>query len=140
VVLVAGAAAAGLWGVRGSAAATVLEEKPALGARVFEMRTYVTHPGRLEHLHARFRNHTNYLFVKHGMTLIGYWTPVDAADTLVYLLAYPSREARERSWEAFRDDPEWKRVSAESHEKAGGQIVDKVESRFLSPTDYSPIR
>ena len=115
-------------------------ESETLGARIFELRTYHTNPGMLEHLHARFRNHTNYLFVKHGMTLIGYWTPADQEDTLVYLLAFPSRKARDKAFDAFRDDPEWKRVYKESHEKAGGKIVKKVENRFLKPTDYSPIR
>jgi nucleoside-diphosphate-sugar epimerase len=32
----------------------------------------------LEALHARFRDHTNALFVKHGMTVVGYWVPSDA--------------------------------------------------------------
>jgi hypothetical protein len=111
-----------------------------LSARVFEMRTYHTAPGKLGDLHKRFREHTSYLFVKHGMTLVGYWTPVDETDTLVYILAYPSKEAREASWKAFLDDAEWKRVFEASHEAAGGKIVTKVESRLLEPTDYSPIR
>ena len=109
--------------------------------RVFEMRTYTAHPGKLEALHSRFRDHTNRLFVKHGMELVGYWTPTDgerAADTLVYILAYPSREAREKSWEGFRNDPEWQRAFEESHKD--GPLVKQVESVFLAPTDYSPIK
>jgi len=110
-------------------------------ARVFEMRTYTTHPGRLDALHKRFRDHTNHLFVKHGMHLIGYWTPTEgpeAANTLVYVLAYPSRAAREASWKAFREDPEWNKAREESEK--GGKIVEKVEAVFLKATDYSPIR
>ena len=109
--------------------------------RVFEMRTYTTHPGRLDALHARFRDHTNKIFVKHGMELVGYWTPTDeetSSNTLVYILAYPSMEARQASWKAFRDDPDWKKAFAES--RADGPIVMKVESRFMAPTDYSPIK
>lgn len=108
--------------------------------RVFEMRTYTTLPGRLDALHKRFREHTNGIFVKHGMSLIGYWTPTEgptAANTLVYILAYPSMAAREASWKAFRDDPDWQKAREES--EADGKIVEKVESVFLSPTDYSPI-
>lgn len=119
----------------------VSEEAPAAAPRVFEMRTYVAHPDRLEALHKRFREHTNRLFEKHGMELIGYWTPIDgdaSKNTLVYILAYPSREARDASWKAFLDDPEWKKVYAASHED--GPIVAKVESVFLAPTDYSAIR
>jgi hypothetical protein len=109
--------------------------------RVFEMRTYITHPGKLPELHRRFRDHTTKLFEKHGMTNIGYWTPADgpeAENTLVYILAYPSKEAREKSWKAFLDDPQWKSVYKESHKN--GPLVAKVISQFLSPTDYSPIR
>lgn len=75
------------------------------------------------------------------MQLIGYWTPSDgetAKNTLVYILAYPSREAREKSWKGFINDPEWKKAFRESRQE--GPIVMKVEFRFLVPTDYSPIK
>ena len=109
-----------------------------LEARVFEMRTYTTAEGRLDVLHKRFREHTNYLFVKHRMTLIGYWTPADKPETLVYILAYPNMEARKRSWEGFRNDEAWKKAWADS--KKDGPVVTKVVAQFLNPTDYSPIR
>ena len=109
-----------------------------LKARIFEMRTYTTAEGRLDVLHKRFREHTNYLFVKHGMTLIGYWTPADKPETLVYILAYPNMEARKKSWKGFRNDEAWKKASADS--KKDGPVVTKVVARFLNPTDYSPIR
>jgi hypothetical protein len=109
--------------------------------RFFEMRTYYAAEGKLDALNARFRDHTNKLFVKHGMTLVGYWTPTDgpeAKNTLVYILAYPSREAREASWKAFAADPDWK--AAKDASEKNGKLVDKVESKFLAPTDYSPIK
>jgi uncharacterized protein (DUF1330 family) len=110
--------------------------------RVFEMRTYHTHPGRLDALNKRFREHTNRLFQKHGMELIGYWTPQEEkqgkADTLVYILAYPSREAAAASWKAFQADPEW--MAAREASEKDGKIVAKVESVFLDPTDYSAIK
>ncbi len=74
------------------------DEKPtASGNRFFELRTYTAAEGKLEALHARFRDHTNALFVKHGVTLIGFWTPADeprSKNTLIYILAYPDRESR----------------------------------------------
>jgi hypothetical protein len=112
--------------------------RPAAGNRLFEMRTYHTHPGRLDALNRRFREHTNRIFVKHGMELVGYWTPVDRPDTLVYILAYPSKEAREASWKAFQADPDWQ-AAREASEK-DGKIVARVESVFMEPTDYSPIK
>jgi len=111
-------------------------------ARVFEMRTYHTFPGRLDALNARFRDHTCRLFKKHGMELVGFWTPKDEKDgkgaTLVYLLAFPSREAATEAWAKFRDDPEWA-VARDASEK-DGKIVDKIESVYLDPTDYSAIK
>ena len=75
------------------------------------------------------------------MELIGFWVPTDeerSKDTLIYILAYPSREAREASWKAFLDDPEWKQVYEASH--ADGPLVKKVESVYMLGTDYSAIR
>ena len=115
------------------------EDKPA--ERCFEMRTYTAAPGKMEALHTRFRDHTNRLFAKHGISLVGYWTPTDgetAGNTLVYVLAYPSRAAADESWKAFRADPEWVKAKAES--EADGTLVTKVVSVFLKPTDYSPIK
>ena len=109
--------------------------------RFFEMRTYITHEGKLDDLHKRFRDHTNRIFQKHGMQLVGYWTPTDgdeAENTLVYILAYESRDARDKAWAAFRADPDWQAAYKASRED--GPIVKKVISKFLTPTDYSPIR
>src|SRR5262245_1456097 len=109
--------------------------------RVFEIRTYTTLEGKLDALNARFRNHTVKLFEKHGMKNIGYWTPQEkplSDNTLIYILAHPSREEAAKNWEAFRNDPEWKKVREAS--EANGKIVSKVESVFLNPTDYSPVK
>lgn len=108
--------------------------------RVFEMRTYYAHDGKFEALHKRFREHTCQLFEKHGMTNIGYWIPTEEGkdNTLVYILAYPSREAREASWKAFLADPDWQAVYKESHQD--GPLVAKVDSKFLTATDYSKIK
>jgi hypothetical protein len=72
------------------------------GDRFFEMRTYITHDGRMDALQARFRDHTNKIFVKHGITPIGYWVPTegpDAANTLVYILAARPAKLRGRPFE-----------------------------------------
>jgi hypothetical protein len=109
--------------------------------RIFELRTYYANPGKMEALHARFRDHTNKLFVGHGMTLIGYWTPIDpkqAEEKLIYILAFPSKEAADKSWHDFQADPVWKAARAKSEEKGG--LVAKVERVFMNPTDYSPIK
>ena len=108
------------------------------GSRVFEMRTYFTHPGKLEDLNKRFRDHTTRLFKKHGMENVGYWIPNDKPDVLVYILAHTSREAADASWKAFQSDPEWQKARTES--EAAGPIVAKVERVWMAATDYSAIR
>jgi hypothetical protein len=118
-------------------------ERPAEAlppGRVFELRTYTANPGKLEALDARFRNHARRLFAKHGMRDVGYWRAADApasADTLVYILAHRDRAAATRSWDAFRADPEWQKIRAET--EANGKLLAKADVLFLDPTDYSPL-
>src|SRR5436190_18365947 len=93
------------------------DKKQEAKTRFFEMRTYYAAPGKMAALHARFRDHTCKLFEKHGMTLIGFWSPLDAKDAeqkMVYILAYPSKEAADKSWKAFQNDPDWKAAKAAS--------------------------
>jgi hypothetical protein len=107
-------------------------------SRFFEMRTYYAAPGKLDDLQARFRNHTTRLFEKHGMVNIGYWVPLtNTENKLIYVLAYPSREARERAWKEFAADPAWQAAAKES--ERNGKLVSKAESVFLTPTDFSPV-
>lgn len=106
-------------------------------SRVFELRVYYAAEGKLDALHARFRDHTTKLFEKHGMTNIGYWMPLENPERkLYYFLAYPSREAREKAWQAFSADPEWQKAYKAS--EVDGKLVDKAEVSFLQATDYSP--
>jgi hypothetical protein len=107
-------------------------------ARVFELRTYVVPDDKFAALNARFRDHTMRIFEKHGMTNIAYFVPQDPArarNTLVYLLAHSSRAAADRSWAAFRADPEWQKVAADS-----GVPRPTIVSEFVDPTDYSPMK
>src|SRR5258708_18488911 len=109
----------------------------AADARIYELRVYYAAPGKLDDLNARFRNHTLRIFEKHGMQSIGYWVPVDNKENkLVYILAYPSREAAAASWKEFGADPDWKQVAKES--EANGRLVTKVVSTYMNATDYSP--
>src|SRR5438552_12031310 len=87
--------------------------------RLFEMRVYYAAEGKLDALHARFRDHTVKLFEKHGITNIGYFTPVENRERkLTYFLAYPSREAREKSWQAFLADADCQK--AKKYSQANG--------------------
>lgn len=115
--------------------------RAATNGHVFEFRTYTAEPGKLDALHARFRDHTDQIFKKHGMTSVGYFAPTDeplSKNTLIYILEFPSRDAAKKSWDEFRNDPEWKKVQAES--EANGKLVTKVDSVFTEPTDFSALK
>ncbi|PWU07813.1 MAG: NIPSNAP family protein [Terriglobia bacterium] len=113
----------------------------AASGRVYELRTYTAPEGKLDALIARFRDHTVSIFKKHGIESVGYWVPQDgerSKNTLIYIVAHPSREAATKNWAEFAADPEWKKVAAES--EANGKIVSKVESVFMNPTDFSQLK
>ena len=110
---------------------------------VYELRTYTTLDGRLSALHERFKDHTMKLFEKHGMKNVIYCTPIDKEgktvdNTLVYLLAHNSQATARASFAAFGKDPEW--VAARDASEKDGKIVMKVDSQFLVPTEYSPMK
>jgi hypothetical protein len=118
----------------------VAADAPSSG-KVYELRVYHTNPGKLEALHARFRDHTCQLFKRHGIELIGFWTPMqgeEAKSTLYYIIAFPSIEAQKKAWQAFRSDPEWIKAKAESEKE--GVLVKKVDSTNLQAADYSPLK
>jgi hypothetical protein len=140
VILIVVAAFAAGFAMRGAFAPQVTLHAAAAD-RVFELRTYTTPPGKLDALKARFRDHTVKLFEKNGITNIGYWVPQDkplADNTLIYLIAHPSRDAAAKSWAAFRADPDWVKAKAESEKD--GPLTTKVESVFLTPADFSAIK
>lgn len=124
--------------------APTIAPSPSLSknSKCYEIRTYYAAPGKLEDLHARFRNHTMKIFKKHGMGVVGFWGPTDkekgSENTLVYVMVFPSREARDKSWKEFQADPEWQKVRTESEKN--GKLVEKVDSVILGATDYSPIK
>jgi hypothetical protein len=120
---------------------TLLAACASAQSRVFELRTYTCYDGKLEALKADFRDHHLETFKRHGIESIGYWIPQDpelAKNTLIYLLAHPSRAAAEKNWAEFRKDPEFLKVMAES--KKTGETVKKIESVYLDPADFSPMK
>jgi len=115
-----------------------LADPAAPSTMVYELRIYHTFEGKLDDLLARFRDHTMKLFEKHGIKNVAYWTPTDdplKGKTLVYILAHPSREAATANWDAFRNDPDW--ISVRDKSEANGKIVDKIDSTYMTMTDFS---
>jgi len=108
--------------------------------RVFELRVYHAVPGKVDKLEARFRNIVTPLFAKHDLKPIGFWVPEDApasGNTFIYILAHDSREAAKKNWDAMRADPGFDAiVKDEAREK----LVEGVDSTYMDPTDFSPMK
>jgi hypothetical protein len=123
-----------------AATATAADAEEPL--RCIEQRTYYAAPGRLGALHCRFRDHTCALFEKHGLTNLGYFSPLadDSVDgTLVYFIAAPSRVERDVRFASFSSDPAWSGPDgARTQSETDGGLVERVESVFLEATEYSP--
>mgnify|MGYP005811449129 CR=1 FL=1 len=112
------------------------------GNRVFELRTYTMFPGKIDAIHARFRDYTRELFQKHGMVNIMYWYTVEADEDvqpkLVYLLAHKSEKAGKESFAKFGKDPVW--ITVRDASEQNGKIVEKVESLYLQALPFSPMK
>jgi len=107
----------------------------------FELRTYTSHPGKLDNVIARFKDHTNTIFNRLNMPVVAYWRPTDAPDhdnTLIYIIAHPSKDAGVANWGKFRTDPEW--VKAQKESEAAGPIVQKAVGVYMEPTAFSALK
>lgn len=109
--------------------------------RIFELRRYESHSEaalktKIEMFNgaeiAIFRR-TGLQPVFFGETLIGARQP-----NLTYLLTFESMAARERSWAAFREDPEWRQLWS-TPGLTDPEIVSNVTSILLRPAPYSQI-
>jgi len=108
---------------------------------VYELRLYHVNEGKMEALIARFGDHTDAIFKRHHMKSIGYWRPEDAPysqNLFVYILEHPSREEARKNWAAFQNDPEWKKVKADSETE--GPLTNRIDSYFMDPTSFSALK
>lgn len=107
---------------------------------IYEMRTYVVHPGKMGALQKRFREHTVGLFEKHGITNVAYFTNAigGASDELIYILGFQDHAHRDAAWAAFGSDPAWRAAAADSEKD--GPLVLRIENKIIRMTDFSPIK
>ena len=118
-----------------------IQQARADSNRVYELRMYHTFPNRLTPLVTRFRNGEVKVFEQNHMKFMGAWVPQDAPNhenLFIYLLAHENREAAKKNWAGFGADPDWKTIRDTS--EADGKIVEKVESTFMDPVDFSPLK
>ncbi len=120
-----------------------LGKNTAKDSRCFELRMYTVDPtrdgvgqfkGGIDDLHKRFREGEVEVFKKNGVDVMAVWQNLDDPNTLVYLLSYKDRAAREAGWAGFNADPKW----TELRTKYFVPLTAKVT--FMSATDYSPLK
>jgi NIPSNAP len=141
IVLLLAAAAMAFAALRAAEPAEPDQGAKKAELRIFELRTYIVPDGKMDALHARFRDITCKYFEKHGMTVVGFWNPTDpkeARTKLVYLLAHPSEEVAKKNWKALAGDADFRAAFAATEKD--GKLVDKVESVYLQTADYSPLK
>jgi len=129
------------FGIIGSGWAIAEQQRAA--SRVYELRVYKTMPGKRAALANRFRDHTAAMFERAGMTNVGYWnaaTGDDAGDTFVYMLAYPSRAARDEMWRELGTFEDFAEIVVAVERDADRRLVDSIDARILEPTPYSALK
>jgi len=110
--------------------------------RTFELRIYHTVPGKAAALQSEFRDKVTKIFARHDLKALGYWAPNDAPaseNEFIYILAHPSKEAADKHWAAFREDPEFQAMMKEQ-QAPDAKLVEKVDSTYMHPTDFSPVK
>jgi hypothetical protein len=109
--------------------------------RIFQLRTYES-PSNGEHVRKveMFHSGEFEIFMKSGFhpvffadTLVGSRTP-----SLTYMLCFESLAELEAKWEVFRNDADWKKLSADPR-FAFDPIVSNIGNLLLSPLDCSEV-
>ncbi len=114
---------------------------PPHGKRIFQMRTYES-PSNRDHVRKveMFNKGEFEIFqragfgqVFYGDVLIGPRLP-----RLTYMLTFPDLAALDLHWDAFKNDPEWKKLST-SPRYHYEEIVSNITNLILSPLACSQI-
>jgi len=114
---------------------------PAKGKRIFQLRTY-ENPSYRDHIlkvqmfhSGEFEIFKNAGFqpVFYGDTLIGQRMP-----SLTYMLSFADSTEMDAKWNVFRNDPAWKKLSADPRFAFEG-IVSNITNLVLSPLAASQI-
>lgn len=104
---------------------------------IYELRLYETVPGKLPALNDRFAKHTVGFFKKYGVGMLGFWIDeIGSTNLLSYIVSFESSSEREAIWTAFRGDPDWLKVRAETEKD--GPLLARVRNTIMRLTPYSP--
>ena len=111
-------------------------------SRIFELRTYQSQSMLARQKKAAmFNNGEIGIFQRLGMlpVFIGESVIGPRQPNITYMLSFDSLAEREKHWQAFSNDPEWKKLSAPPELK-DAQIVANISNTILRPLPFSPLR
>jgi hypothetical protein len=114
----------------------------AKGPRLFELRTYESHNERAHR--AKMRMFTEMgevdIFRRCGLTPVFFSRTLAGPrmPSLTYMLVHENMAGREKSWNAFRVDEGWKKLSS-TPGYSDAEIVSNITTVFLRPASYSQI-
>ncbi|MGE0254550.1 MAG: NIPSNAP family protein [Alphaproteobacteria bacterium] len=104
-------------------------------AMAFEERTYTLHPGNLAAFVETFREKAMPVYAALGFAMVGYFTvDIGTLNQVVFMNRWPSLDARQEAYRRAAACTDWQAYLAANQ----ARIVQQ-ESRFLVPTDYSPL-
>ena len=111
------------------------------GKRVFQLRTYESptqqdHVRKVEMFHSgefEIFQKAGFWSVFYGDTLFGPRLP-----QLTYMISFPDISEIDVKWDAFRSDPDWKKLSAQP-KYSSEAIVSNISNLVLRPASFSQI-
>ncbi len=114
----------------------------AKGLRLFELRTYESHNERAHRAKVKMFAEMGEIeiFRRAGLTPVFFSRTAvgPRMPSLVYMLVHDNMEARDKSWNNFRNDPDWKKLSS-TPGFTDAEIVSNITDVFLRPAGYSQI-
>jgi hypothetical protein len=126
----------------GLAEAVIPQDASTRPARVFELRTYESQSlTTLARKVAMFNEGEIGIFERLGMRPVFFGEAIvgPRQPCLMYMLSFDKLDAREKLWEQFIADAEWKRISA-PEELKDDEIVANISNVMLKPLPFSPVR
>jgi len=114
----------------------------AKGPRLFELRTYESHNERAHRAKVRMFAEMGEvdIFRSCGLTPVFFGRTFSGPrmPSLTYMLVHENMAGREKSWDNFRNNADWKKLSS-TPGYSDAEIVSNITTVFLRPAAYSQI-
>jgi hypothetical protein len=114
----------------------------AKGPRLFELRTYESPSEKAHLMKVKMFSELGEIeiFKRVGLTPVFFSRTIAGPrmPSLTYMLVHENMAGREKSWDAFRTDAEWKKVSA-TPGFSDADIVTNITTVYLRPAAYSQV-